>query len=148
MLPYGRLTSNLTCGIRNELHHLKIMEELGGDEKFGDRFIAQHIAFAYYWLVVAVYVTSPAVAYDLNKHVERHAFNTYSEFLVRNEARLRAAPAPQVAKDYYTEANLYMFDAFHSATLSPAASTPFTPRRPSTWAPSHTILPTCHRHCD
>jgi ubiquinol oxidase len=33
----------------NEMHHLLIMEFLGGNEKFEDRFIAQHIAFAYYW---------------------------------------------------------------------------------------------------
>ena len=35
----------------NELHHLLIMEDLGGDENFIDRFVAQHIAFVYYWLV-------------------------------------------------------------------------------------------------
>ena len=46
----------------NELHHLKIMEELGGNKEFGDRFIAQHMAFFYYWLVVGVYIAAPAVA--------------------------------------------------------------------------------------
>merc|ERR1711916_401410 len=50
----------------NELHHLLIMEELGGDKEFGDRFMAQHIAFFYYWIVVVLYVFTPATAYHLN----------------------------------------------------------------------------------
>jgi ubiquinol oxidase len=51
----------------NELHHLKIMESLGGNKEFADRFLAQHIAFFYYWLVIAVYITSPAVACKPNQ---------------------------------------------------------------------------------
>ena len=34
----------------NEMHHLKIMESLGGDGLWIDRFIAQHAAFFYYWV--------------------------------------------------------------------------------------------------
>ena len=40
----------------NEYHHLLIMEDLGGDERFVDRFFAQHTAFAYYWLTCLLYV--------------------------------------------------------------------------------------------
>ena len=32
----------------NEMHHLLIMEELGGNERFTDRFVAQHVAFGYF----------------------------------------------------------------------------------------------------
>lgn len=32
------------------MHHLKIMESLGGDLEWGDRFFAQHAAFFYYWV--------------------------------------------------------------------------------------------------
>jgi hypothetical protein len=39
----------------NEYHHLLIMEDLGGDERFVDRFFAQHTAFAYYWLTCLLY---------------------------------------------------------------------------------------------
>jgi ubiquinol oxidase len=60
----------------NELHHLLIMEELGGNARFTDRFVAQHIAFFYYWLVTVLYMLAPPVAYNLNEHVERHAFDT------------------------------------------------------------------------
>jgi ubiquinol oxidase len=56
----------------NELHHLLIMETLGGNERFLDRFVAQHIAFFYYWLVVLLYMAAPAVAYDLNRYRHRH----------------------------------------------------------------------------
>jgi ubiquinol oxidase len=85
----------------NELHHLLIMESLGGNELFIDRFVAQHIAFFYYWLVVLLYMVSPAVAYDLNKHVEEHAFSTYDEFIKLNGEELKLLPAPAVAIDYY-----------------------------------------------
>jgi ubiquinol oxidase len=98
----------------NELHHLLIMEELGGNKDFQDRFIAQHIAFFYYWLVVGLYISSPAVAYDLNKHVEEHAFSTYDQFLTENEEQLKLQPAPQVAIDYYQKGDMYMFDMFQS----------------------------------
>eukprot|EP01036_Dinobryon_divergens_P023270 gene23269-31598_t len=88
------------------------MESLGGNELFLDRFVAQHIAFFYYWIVVVLYMVSPATAYDLNKHVEQHAFNTYDEFLTSHADELKLLPAPQVAIDYYQKGDLYMFDAF------------------------------------
>jgi len=96
----------------NELHHLLIMEELGGNKGFTDRFVAQHIAFFYYWIVVVLDIISPAVAYDLKKHVESHACDTYSEYVRSNEAELKLLPAPQVAIEYYQSGDLYMFDAF------------------------------------
>lgn len=69
----------------NELHHLLIMEELGGNQRFEDRFVAQHLAVFYYWFAVVLYMTKPEVAYNLNEHVERHAFNTYDMFLKEHE---------------------------------------------------------------
>ena len=85
----------------NELHHLLIMESLGGTDEFGDRFIAQHIAFFYYWIVVTLYILSPAIAYNLNMYVERHAFDTYDKFLKSHGEELKRQPAPQVAIEYY-----------------------------------------------
>lgn len=55
------------CESWNELHHLLIMEELGGHERFVDRFVAQHTAFFYYWFVTFCYVSNPAFAYNLNE---------------------------------------------------------------------------------
>eukprot|EP00252_Welwitschia_mirabilis_P002470 TRINITY_DN12426_c0_g1_i2.p1 TRINITY_DN12426_c0_g1~~TRINITY_DN12426_c0_g1_i2.p1 ORF type:complete len:230 (+),score=21.04 TRINITY_DN12426_c0_g1_i2:160-849(+) len=40
----------------NELHHLLIMEALGGNERWFDRFLAQHIAIFYYFMTVFMYI--------------------------------------------------------------------------------------------
>jgi ubiquinol oxidase len=98
----------------NELHHLLIMEALGGNDRFSDRWVAQHIAFFYYWLVVILYMTAPAVAYDMMSKIEAHAYNTYDEFLKSHEEELKSLPAPQVAIDYYEKGNLFLFDAFQN----------------------------------
>lgn len=34
----------------NELHHLLIMEALGGNARWRDRFLGSHVAIGYYWL--------------------------------------------------------------------------------------------------
>lgn len=98
----------------NELHHLLIMEELGGNDKFFDRFLAQHIAFGYYAVVILLYLINPVEAYNLNQDVEEHAFATYDEYLKENEEKLKGLPAPQAAIDYYVEGDMYMFDEFQT----------------------------------
>jgi len=94
----------------NEQHHLLIMEEMGGNRRWVDRFIAQHIAVAYYWMVIALYTFNPTHAYNLNQAVEEEAFATYSGFLVANEDYLKTQPPPKVAKDYYEGEDMYLFD--------------------------------------
>ena len=108
----------------NELHHLLIMEELGGDCQFRDRFVAQHVAFFYYWIVVALYLYNPTFAYNLNQAVEEEAYQTYDNFLTRNEDMLKNQPAPKVARDYYRDGDLYMFDQMHTSNCEEV------PRRP------------------
>lgn len=98
----------------NELHHLLIMEELGGSSQWFDRFIAQHAAFFYYWLVVAAYMTNPSFAYNLNQAVEEHAYETYEKFITANKEYLQTLPATDVAKEYYRDGDLYMFDEMHA----------------------------------
>lgn len=98
----------------NELHHLLIMEELGGNERFLDRFVAQHIAFGYYAVIIALYLLNPVEAYNLNQDVEEHAFATYDAYLKENEEKLKALPPPQVAIDYYVDGDMYMFDEFQT----------------------------------
>ena len=80
----------------NELHHLLIMESLGGADRYADRFLAQHAALAYYVYVLAVYLVSPRMAYNFQEQVEEHAFATYDAFL-------RTASAPQ----FYDVVRLY-----------------------------------------
>lgn len=103
----------------NELHHLLIMESLGGSDAWGDRFLARHVALLYYWIITAIYVVSPKAAYNFMEQVEEHAYATYDQHLKANEAALKAAPAPQVALDYYRDGDLYMFDEFQTGQTSP-----------------------------
>mmetsp|Transcript_15680 Transcript_15680/g.32977 ORF Transcript_15680/g.32977 Transcript_15680/m.32977 type:complete len:318 (+) Transcript_15680:143-1096(+) len=98
----------------NELHHLLIMEELGGNDKFFDRFIAQHIAVGYYFVVIFLYLLNPVEAYNLNQEVEEHAYATYDQFLKENEEELKEMKPPRVAIEYYLEGDMYMFDEFQT----------------------------------
>jgi len=98
----------------NEYHHLLIMESLGGAELWKDRFIAQHIAVAYYWICVGQYLISPRWAYNLLEQVESHAYATYDKFLSANEETLKSQPPPRVAVQYYTKGDLYLFDEFQT----------------------------------
>jgi len=103
----------------NELHHLLIMEELLDNSThdgltFQDRFVAQHVAFFYYWMVVGLYMVNPTQAYHLNQCVEEEAYETYDKFLRTHADFLRDKPAPKAAVDYYTGDDLYLFDQMHT----------------------------------
>merc|ERR1711915_102787 len=54
-----------------------------------------------------------------NQAVEEHAFSTYDQFLKENEEELKKIPAPEVAKEYYRDGDLYMFDEFQTDTCEP-----------------------------
>jgi ubiquinol oxidase len=92
----------------NEFHHLLIMEDLGGGDRFVDRFFAQHVAFTYYWLTCLIYLASPRMAYNLSEQIEEHAYHTYDEFLKQNHTSLVLEKPPAVAVNYYEDVqNLY-----------------------------------------
>ena len=63
----------------NEMHHLLIMEALGGNSRGIDRFVAHTMAFFYYWFVAAVFFWNEKAAYHLNEIIEDHAYRTYDE---------------------------------------------------------------------
>jgi len=113
----------------NELHHLLIMEELGGNENPVDRFLAQSMAFAYYWYVVLVYLLSPPSAYHLSELIEDHAYETYDGFLQTHAEMLKQRPVPQIAIKYYMEDNPFMFDQFCTVKQADAEGN-FSARRP------------------
>lgn len=106
----------------NEMHHLQIMESLGGDQSWFDRFVADHSAVAYYWLLILFYLISPKLAYNFMQRVELHAMDTYAVFVEANEEVLMSIPPPKVALNYYLNEDLYLFDEFQTST---------SPRRPS-----------------
>lgn len=91
----------------NEMHHLLIMEALGGDKRWTDRFLARHAAFIYFWVLCGIFFLSPALAYNFSELIEAHAVDTYEEFLDANEERLKALPAPQIAVLYYGGSESY-----------------------------------------
>lgn len=99
----------------NELHHLLIMEALGGNSLWFDRFVAQHAAIAYYWLVTGLFVANPELAYNFSLLVEEHAYVTYQEFVEENKELLRRIPPPPVATEYYVSGDLYYFDKFQTS---------------------------------
>ncbi|MQM08446.1 hypothetical protein Taro_041299, partial [Colocasia esculenta] len=99
----------------NELHHLLIMEELGGNALWFDRLLAQHIAVFYYFMTVFMYAVSPRMAYHFSECVERHAYSTYDKFIKLHGDELKMLPAPEVAKKYYMSEDLYLFDEFQTA---------------------------------
>ncbi|XP_052203633.1 ubiquinol oxidase 4, chloroplastic/chromoplastic [Diospyros lotus] len=99
----------------NEMHHLLIMEELGGNAWWFDRFLAQHIAIFYYFMTVFMYALSPRMAYHFSECVESHAYATYDKFIKTQGEELKKLPAPEVAVKYYTGGDLYLFDEFQTA---------------------------------
>ncbi|XP_065877142.1 ubiquinol oxidase 4, chloroplastic/chromoplastic [Euphorbia lathyris] len=99
----------------NEMHHLLIMEELGGNAWWFDRFLSQHIAFVYYFMTVLMYAISPRMAYHFSECVESHAFSTYDKFIKAQGEELKKLPAPEVAVKYYTGGDLYLFDEFQTS---------------------------------
>ena len=99
----------------NELHHLLIMESLGGAAFWGDRLLARTTALIYYWVVVLLYIVSPRSAYHFMELVEEHAYASYDKYLRSEEASLKEQPAPDVAIQYYRDGDLYMFDEFQTA---------------------------------
>ena len=105
----------------NEFHHLLIMESLGGDDKFRDRFFAQHMAVGYYGIACLMYLVSPRMAYNLSEQVEEHAYHTYDVFLRENEERLKRQSPPPIAVHYYQEGDLFLFDEFQTGAVTGVA---------------------------
>ncbi|XP_057961110.1 ubiquinol oxidase 4, chloroplastic/chromoplastic [Malania oleifera] len=101
----------------NEMHHLLIMEELGGNAWWFDRFLAQHIAIFYYFMTVFMYALSPRMAYHFSECVESHAYETYDKFIKAQGDELKKLPAPEVAVKYYSGSDLYLFDEFQTARV-------------------------------
>jgi hypothetical protein len=85
----------------NEFNHLLIMESLGGDQKWWVRFLAQHSAVVYYFVLCGLWALSPSLSYRFSELLETHAVNTYGQFLDENEASLKELPASFAAVKYY-----------------------------------------------
>lgn len=62
-----------------------------------------------------LFLISPSESYRFSELLERHAVDTYIEFLEANEELLRGLPAPAVAKEYYANF-VYYFQEFQMST--------------------------------
>lgn len=103
----------------NEYRHLLIMESLGGDQAWWVRFVAQHSAVLYYFVLCLLFALSPTLSYRFSELLETHAVNTYSVFLSDNEELLKSLPPPSAAVEYYTFGTSDPFYAeFQTAALS------------------------------
>jgi len=98
----------------NEVQHLKIMEALGGDQAWIDRFLGRHAAVFYFVILNHLWLISPSLAYNFSELIEFHAVDTYGEFVDTNEALLKSLPPPVEALDYYQGNDLYLFDEFQT----------------------------------
>ena len=96
--------------------HTHSMESLGGDQNWRVRFLAQHAAIVYYFVLIALWLTSPSLAYNFSEIIEAHAVDTYAEFAESNKVVLSSLAAPPCAKAYYENPDLYIFDEFQTAT--------------------------------
>ncbi len=56
------------------------------------------------------------MAYNLNQCIEEQSYETYDHFLKVHEEELKKKPSPEIAKDYYRDGDLYMFDEFQTLT--------------------------------
>jgi ubiquinol oxidase len=92
------------------------METLGGNRSWSDRFLGNHVALLYYWLLVLAYLFSPSVAYQFMELLEAHAVDTYSAFIAENRSLLIQLLAPEVAKSYCTSGDLYLCTFFFLIT--------------------------------
>lgn len=99
----------------NELNHLLIMISLGGDQNWRVRFLAQHAAIVYYFVLIGLWLASPTLAYNFSELIEAHAVDTYAEFAESNKDILMSLRAPIVAKEYYEASDMYIFDEFQTS---------------------------------
>lgn len=99
----------------NEYHHLLIWEALGGDQEWRVRFFAQHSAIVYFFGLIFVWVLSPSLAYNFSELIEAHAVDTYAEFADANKEILETLEAPAIAKSYYENPDMYVFDEFQTS---------------------------------
>lgn len=51
----------------NEYHHLLIWESLGGDQRWRTRFLAQHSAIIYFFVLILLWIISPTLAYNFSE---------------------------------------------------------------------------------
>lgn len=58
------------------------MESLGGDQMWWDRFLAQHSAIFYFWVLILFYTFAPRMAYVFSELVEVSHHHIHTSFVM------------------------------------------------------------------
>ena len=87
----------------NELHHLLMMEALGGNASVVDRCLAQTLAVGYFGYCCALYATNRRLAYHLSELIEAHAYEAYDDYLRREGSALKMQEPPPVIRGVLRE---------------------------------------------
>ena len=87
----------------NEMYHLKIMQSLGGDIRWWNRFLSKHTSIVYYLVLLLLFMISPKTAYLTSELLEMHAVDTYSQFIEENEFVLKSMCLTESMSDYNDE---------------------------------------------
>ena len=95
----------------NETLHLQIMESMGADRLWWNRFLARHLSIAYFVTLIIFYLFSPRMAYLSSELLERHAVDTYDQFCEENETVLKGMQCTESALFYNNNA-INMYDIF------------------------------------
>ena len=111
----------------NEYRHLLIMESLGGDQAYWVRFVAQHSALVYFFVLCVLFAISPTLSYRFSELLENHAVITYSVFCENNKQLLKDLPPSKAAVEYYS---LGTSDVFYAEFQTAAMATGQEIRRP------------------
>ena len=111
----------------NEYRHLLIMESLGGDQAYWVRFVAQHSALVYFFVLCVLFAISPTLSYRFSELLENHAVITYSVFCENNKELLKDLPPSKAAVEYYS---LGTSDVFYAEFQTAAMATGQEIRRP------------------
>lgn len=85
---YARLAQD------NETMHVVVISQLAKKEEQAlfimHTIIPMLFAFFYFWVSYFMYLIKPRYSYELNYVFEQHAFDQYSRFLEKNEAKLKS----------------------------------------------------------
>ena len=119
----------------NETKHLRIMESLGGNLLWWNRFLAIHGAMVYYIVLILFYVVSPKYAYLSSELLERHAVYTYTEFYESNSKLLKELVPTREMLDYdpYCESFYEIFTYIAADEMAHARSMRYVQKLSNTY---------------
>ena len=92
----------------------RMIEQLGGDQPWTARFIAEHSALFTHLTIVHLWFLSPSLAYRFAQMIESHAFHTYDAFLEQNESALKSMQISSISDADTSAPDSNLFEMFSS----------------------------------